>query len=480
MESALIVFLGVVPLGILGIAVLLKFVQGSDYDLFEPLTLVAFNVFLGVTGRAAWIALTDPISHSGLLLDYPQGILIDGALIVTLATATLVVGYILGFDHRLPRVPLVNFGSWSSERALWLVCGLSLASMVGVALYLAAVGAEITSIWNVSRKRAAFIDGTRVVLGYHRWLASLGRPAFFLALVLLLSEGKGLASRYGLVLYGATLAAAAWPLVQSGRGELAWLALGGIIALYYMGSLRTVARRLKPMRLAIILSVAIIAILAMTSLRAGAGSLDELATTLSPTVAAEKIFGSGNFLGIEKAAVAAQKIPADGPYLGGESLFNWVYSPIPRSLWLDKPQVSLGYRFGEEIYGKNYDTVRGGGHPPSLPVELYWNLGMPGVAVGMLLYGFVLASFYRAFRPGLLARDPGTVFAYVLTLDAMTMTMLGVDLSLGIIDLLMNLIVAVAVLATISARGSRGSIGGPGRCGASSESRWRLNGGRSS
>jgi len=450
-ESALIVILGFIPLGILGIAVLVKFVQGSDYDLFEPLTLVAFNVFLGVTGRAAWIALTDPIKHTDLLLSYPQSVLFDGALMMAIAMTALVAGYLVAHDSRFPRIPLVAFGEWSSKRTLFLAGLLALLALAGMALFLSAVGASITSVWTVSAKRAEFVDGTRIALGYHRWLASLGRPAFLLALIMLLAEKRRLVSWNGLILVAAGIAASMWPVISGVRSQLVWLALGAIIILYYTGSLRSVTRRLKPGRIVLPFVVVLVAVVAMTGLREGARSVEQLAEVASPVQIAEKIFASGNFVGIEKASVLAQKVPQDVPYLNGESLVSWMTAPIPRSMWLDKPQTSLGYRFGSEVYGRAYETTRGGGHPPSLPVELYWNFGFLGVAVGMLLYGLALATYYRAFRPYLLERDLGAIFVYVLTLDALATTMIGVNLSAGVADLLMNAAMSVAIVVFVSA-----------------------------
>ena len=41
-------------------------------------------------------------------------------------------------------------------------------------------------------------------------------------------------------------------------------------------------------------------------------------------------------------------IPRNVDYLYGESLLSWIYAPVPRSYWPEKPEIGLGFRSEDE------------------------------------------------------------------------------------------------------------------------------------
>lgn len=79
--------------------------------------------------------------------------------------------------------------------------------------------------------------------------------------------------------------------------------------------------------------------------------------------------------------------------LGGESLLWIVESFVPRFLWPEKPDISIGQRFNHEFHlsESQYTFV-----PTTQLGELYWNFGMPGVLGGMLLVGAIFGQLSRA------------------------------------------------------------------------------------
>jgi len=93
------------------------------------------------------------------------------------------------------------------------------------------------------------------------------------------------------------------------------------------------------------------------------------------------------------------------PRLWGGSFLELFLQPIPRSWWPDKPwpyDVEVGYHL----------TGVRTAIPAGLVGELFLNFHLPGVILGMFLYGAACRAVYRRLlgRP----RDPGNVLLYAL------------------------------------------------------------------
>jgi hypothetical protein len=88
--------------------------------------------------------------------------------------------------------------------------------------------------------------------------------------------------------------------------------------------------------------------------------------------------------------------PSQVPYWRGESYLPLLFKPIPRLLWPGKPQEVSGQSFGHR-YGlidvENQTTSI------NLPqtVEMYANFGLPGVLIGMAMFGLLLRVLAEMF-----------------------------------------------------------------------------------
>lgn len=89
------------------------------------------------------------------------------------------------------------------------------------------------------------------------------------------------------------------------------------------------------------------------------------------------------------------KVPRQVDYLYGRSYLSIPAAPIPSRFWAEKPMAG-GRLTGWLIFGRG---MHGGGVPPGNIGEAYWNFGVPGVILVMLMFGMVLrwlAAFYEA------------------------------------------------------------------------------------
>jgi len=72
---------------------------------------------------------------------------------------------------------------------------------------------------------------------------------------------------------------------------------------------------------------------------------------------------------------------------------------IPRVLWPDKPNISIGREFGETFRLRgalDYETYIA----PTMVGEFYWNFSVPGVVVGMWCLGMGYRWYYQRYGAG--------------------------------------------------------------------------------
>lgn len=98
-----------------------------------------------------------------------------------------------------------------------------------------------------------------------------------------------------------------------------------------------------------------------------------------------------------------------GRPLNGETYWLALIAPIPRILWHSKPVLSLGSWFGP-LFGFS-DTSS---YAISQMGELYINFELPGVLIGMVLWGMAYRILWNMARVGLAAPDGLGVPLYVV------------------------------------------------------------------
>jgi hypothetical protein len=103
---------------------------------------------------------------------------------------------------------------------------------------------------------------------------------------------------------------------------------------------------------------------------------------------------------VNSVAVVIRDVPRWQPYAWGRTIFmpTLVFF-VPRVIWPDKPTAEFGREFGETfrvVHILDAETFVAA----TIPGELYWNFSLPGILIGMALWGVALRWFYRHYAEG--------------------------------------------------------------------------------
>jgi len=103
---------------------------------------------------------------------------------------------------------------------------------------------------------------------------------------------------------------------------------------------------------------------------------------------------------INSVAAVVRDVPRWVPYARGETLFlPAVAFFVPRVIWPDKPAFTMGRDFAQTfrvVHILDQETRVS----VTVPGELYWNFDIPGVLLGMALWGIALRFLYRRYGEG--------------------------------------------------------------------------------
>jgi len=415
------------------------------YDLFQPLTFVLWSVFIGVFLRTIYvITVDDTTTRNYLLLGQPPEFLTTAMIVVLVALACFVVGYAIHIPSkpRLERLTLIRHDGWHPARLAGVVMVLVALSIVATTLYLQQMGIGSLSLDTLSAKRRLVVEGAEfrfAALGYYLWGSKLSAYAFYLLLTYVVTTRTRLLSPLGLFTLGLGVSSAILPIITSSRTEaLLPVAYAALIWHYLRSTVRASS-------LLLILTIAMSGVILMGSLRAlGQGRVEAIGDYMG----VEAVLGTRHWLDVTKTAHILDAVPRREGFQYGATLVSWVYAPIPRTYWLDKPVVRSGQIIGQIIYEGQFVKT---GVPPGFVAELYWNFGFPGVVVGMFVFGLGLRYLYEAFRP-LLTRNRNALLLYVGLMLPFALQLLGGDLSGVVLQTATHAITMVALLAVVSTR----------------------------
>ncbi|HOI94190.1 MAG TPA: hypothetical protein PK250_05725 [Syntrophobacter fumaroxidans] len=133
--------------------------------------------------------------------------------------------------------------------------------------------------------------------------------------------------------------------------------------------------------------------------RKGAGDVDDISSYFMGEKILDTMAGSMSFFAISKTSHILDAMPGKFDYQHGVTLLTWLFAPIPRTMWMEKPPVFIGAVMGQKVFETMEPGGEGAAIPPMIVAELFLNFGPLGVPVGMFILGYCLRLLYRSFRP---------------------------------------------------------------------------------
>lgn len=394
---------------------------GRDYDIVEPINLLVPGCLIGCTLKTYFIVMApDDRTKNFLLIGLPLDVLYVPLVVICFALACLAVGY----NAPLPPLSLARISSLLAPRP-WPPAVLRLGLLASVllstfcmAMFIKALGP--LAFAHLSAKRAPESESTGLLL---QGAQQLGY-AFYFALVAVLTERRRTWLEKLFLPISGLLLLAFYTFIST-RTLLLLVMINSAILYHYLRAPIRVGQALR------LVAAAVCIVLAIGGLRP---SRDNQAPTLVEGITngfakvKDLAVNNRNYLGSSEIAVVLNGVPRELDYQYGKTLITFLYSPIPRAVWQDKPKrIRVGFLVSPLFKRKTLLS----GATPTLIGELYLNFGLLGIFPGMFAYGLFLRLLYRSFKPHL--SNKNMALLYVGVLIPMTHSCLDGDLSGGVL-----------------------------------------------
>jgi oligosaccharide repeat unit polymerase len=442
----LLVGISFIPTVVLLVPTLLS----KPYDLFHPLNFVALTTIIGITLRTIYIVtVNDFTTRSFLMLGKPLESMFVGLSYATLGVVFLVLGFSVGlpgFD--INRVPILRNDTWSYRRLAIVLWVLAVVALFAIILYFDRIGlTPETLLSRISGKRRFVVEDAEyqyAALAYYLWGASLIDYVFLFLFTIQTALRKPVVSWLGFSTISVGMIACIFPIIVSSRSSIIVLLLTALMIWNYL-------RKVSLLQVISVLVVAsfIITILGLIrnqqtqEVSSNTFSLETVSQTILPAVV-----GNRNFFGVDKTTHIIQVVPEKLRYQYGKTLILWALAPVPRTLWKDKPIISVGQIIGPIVFQHDLNVT---GVPPGFVAELYWNGGIMAIVVGMFFLGVWLKFIYISFGKRA-SQNMNALLIYVFLVFPFSFLLLGGDFSRSMVDAIRSMVTLIVILILVSTR----------------------------
>ena len=354
---------------------------------------------LGLVGRPTYLLLfSDDRSFDESLFwrDVPLGEFLLPAAFLGLANLCLVGAYIVSVAKSPNRAGGVrrqeHYGAMQFVSFL-----VALVGILGAVLFVQATGGfDISSL---STKRVVASD--RAISAGLQSVGvplALGRSGLIASVVLLhLRRSNGLTGGYGYALLVANLFL---PFYASDRTGVLLVGL----QLFALASFAS--KKLDRRKIVAGCAVALILLQLLTALRV-AGRSDQALSFSGVEGSVEVLVRNRSFFDLSKNLQIPRAVGDELELEFGATLSGAVFGPVPRSVWPEKPIVSVGPEIGQKVYGNAVTGV-----PPGLIGEAFWNFHVFGI--GMVIIAGAIFGRLDRFEPESLSPFFQAVFALLV------------------------------------------------------------------
>ncbi len=153
-------------------------------------------------------------------------------------------------------------------------------------------------------------------------------------------------------------------------------------------------------------------------------------------------------------------MPDRWEYQFGKTFVVWIYAPVPRSIWPDKPAITLGQEVKVELYGGPVE--QGGEIPPSITGEFYINFGLFALLMAPA-YAFLGGAITKSVYWTLVRYNPTpfSIFVYALLFITILPNFFWTQFSQSVVGLI-KLSAVLVLLRQVMLRQGMRRPGAPG------------------
>jgi hypothetical protein len=378
--------------GILAAPIAARLLQ-RRFDPFEPIVLFALAYGVMFVVRPAAMIATQHLVYEGPRTSTDVSGTFSKMLVLALVGA---VAFVAAYETPMGRHLASGWRGLGELATPRVVAVALLTGAVGVASFVAflASSSGFSSLSLIFRGRTAELSRDVAGTTFYLWYSF-----FLLVPATLVLVAVGLERRRKVLLLAGLAFGALFLLrtVPLGARIAILPLLGGAFVFYYI-------RRSRRPSLVVLAALALVALVGsafLSDLR-GRGTRGEsvaqtiVRATRPHRIVAPLVSGPDTEMAPVLAAALSQ-IPQKLHYRYGRTILGDLVSrPIPRALWSDKPEPPR-----DKLISSLWPVERKeGGINPEFSVLLYffWDFGIPGVVVGMLLFGVGARTLFEYFQ----------------------------------------------------------------------------------
>jgi hypothetical protein len=364
-------------------------VRGRRFDPFEPIVLFAVAYGVMFVARPAAMLGKDAVSYTGPRTTLDVSATFSEMLAIALLGAvSFVAAYELVLRRAHRHTATVAGTDLDFGRTTLLAFALAAIGIGSFAVFLASSDGIATLEAIFRSGREAGLDSA-IEANRYLWQAFFVLvPAAVILLAVGSTERRPAAVAVAVVLIAIFLLRAV-PL--GARISLLPL-VGGLFVLYYLR--RSARPSLRTLAVLVLFAVFASAFLSDLRARATRGEtvIETLAHAASPSRLADSVLLGPDSEMAPTFAAALTVIPESLGHSYGKTIFgDLVVRPIPRPLWEGKPEPPR-----ERLVATLWPSEAGAINPEfSVLLYLYWDFGLIGVAIGLVLAGVGCSALYH-------------------------------------------------------------------------------------
>jgi oligosaccharide repeat unit polymerase len=348
--------------------------HGGDW--FHPFLVIFLSLFVGTFLRSLYFIFFAPDAMLGFSIIQAQTYLRKALFLTGFGILFLIIGYTIPLGRAIAkRIPAFDF-EINRRRTGWLILLVGGFGILGFVLFLDSLG-SVRIDWpylSIPRKGGN---------NFYRVISRFTYLSAFLALMSTICFQRF--RSLSLIFYSA---AVLMTILTNTRSDLLGLIIVGGALIHYLRA------RISGRDLILILFGLVLLSTLMLGFREVRQTGEfQLTNVLSLQYLVKRTLASRDFADVTTFAHIIRWVNNQQELLFGETYFRTAVNFIPRGLWPDKPRSFGTYAFDifyQDVLGESKTGV-----PTSILGELYWNFHLPGLLVGMLVFGIIIRIIYE-------------------------------------------------------------------------------------